>query len=660
MSIVSFKTLRSKVLIPVLLIFIIGTMVLTGSSFILARDIIERDIKNLAVSKVGQLTTELQAELTLHSKEIESLAQTAAVKTMDWELICNYLGEREGLFQEYDDILLVDSLGQYQALSSHTDSIGDRDYFHSAFYRGENAVSEPVVSRVSGQQGIVFASPVKDAAGNIQGVLAGIYRFESIAKIIHSYTLGDTGYAYFINKEGLVLYHPDPQLLSTSMLAHASTDLARLTQDMIDQKSGVDQYASDGTDRIIAYNPVGVNGWSLAMTADYSEISKDVNTLLRTSVLITLGLLAAIIVAIALIITRITAPLVAVGKAAREVAGGNLGVRVAVRSSDEIGALAADFNTMVENLKNLIFDLKKTAETLSVSSQDIQSSIEESAGAAENISRTMQYISQGITEQAGAAVTGSQAVDAVVKGLNGITEDMADSEKLTITARRNVEAGVNLVHFQKEKMQESKQATERLALEITNLSAISTQIHQIIQVIGGIADQTNLLALNAAIEAARAGEHGRGFSVVADEVRKLAEESARATDKIGELINNIQDGVHKAVEEMDTAGQVINAQEEAVQNTTKAFEDIHQLIANVSDQINKVSDESEDLRQKALSAGSEVQNIASIAEQSAASTEQAAASSEEQTASMEQLASAAEELSKLGAGLQESIQKFKL
>jgi methyl-accepting chemotaxis protein len=515
-------------------------------------------------------------------------------------------------------------------------------------------------SDFSGIDVIVFAVPVKDQNGNVIGVIGGTYRFNILTNLIKSYRLGDTGYAYIINKGGLVLYHPDEQIIGSNMLAQQSERLVEATGRMIDGEADIANYEFEGVEKIMAYCPLNANGWSLAMTTDKSEVTKELDKLLVNSAVVCLLAVLVIIFAVFILVGKTVKPIKTLGNAAQEIARGNLKVHIESKSNDEVGVLSRDFDLMLKNIKSLLGEMKKTGETLAASSEEIQASTEEASEASENISNTMQQVSQGVSEQAAAAQKGSEMVEELVSGLNGIAKSMEKSEQMASQAQNSAKEGVGFVHYQKDKMEESKQATNHLGTEIDNLSGISNQIYEIIQVISDMAEQTNLLALNAAIEAARAGEHGRGFSVVADEVRKLAEESSKATGRIGILINNIQDGVHKAVQEMDKAENVMKEQEEAVVRTTKAFEDIHDLIVKVAEDMHNVAQESNVLSQKAQEAGSEVQNIASIAQESAAATEEVAATSQEQTASMEQLAGASEDLAKLGVKLQEEIAKFQL
>lgn len=654
-----FKSLKFKIIAPIIVVVILGTLVLTGSSYFLAQEVIKSNIEELASSKSSELTVKIESEFKYNLDKIIALSETETIRSLDWKSIESYLMKRTNQYIEYEEIILADEWGDYVSTTSQTGSIAERTYFHKAI-GGENVISEPIISRLSGDQIIVFASPVRDVDGNIKAVIAGSYKFDNISQIAADYKLGDKGHAYIIDNNGLVLYHPTQDMIATSMLVQESDSLREITGKMINAEIGTGVYEVENVEKMMVYGPLGTNGWSMAMIADNNELTQDLDKLLRNSIFVIILALIVIIAATLIIITRITRPILSLGHAAQQAAGGDLRVRVKVESEDEIGVLTNSFNTMINSIKTLLEDMQKTGETLAASSQEIQATTEESAGVSESISQTMQQVSRGVAEQAESAQKGNEVVSEVVTGLGEIVWSMDNSDKMTERARSTVESGVGFAHYQKEKMEESKQATQILNTEITNLSEISKQIYEIIQVISGIAEQTNLLALNAAIEAARAGEQGRGFAVVAEEVRKLAEQSGEATDRIDNLINSIQGGVTKAVQEMKRAEAVMIEQEEAVISTTKAFEDVHSLITDIATDVKKVHNDSEELSKRAKEAGSQIESIASIAQESAAATEQVAASSQEQTASIQQIAGASEELAKLGVRLQEAIQKFKL
>jgi methyl-accepting chemotaxis protein len=99
----------------------------------------------------------------------------------------------------------------------------------------------------------------------------------------------------------------------------------------------------------------------------------------------------------------------------------------------------------------------------------------------------------------------------------------------------------------------AKQAS--LAMDqITLFIGEADKIAKVGDSIEAIAQRTNLLALNATIEAARAGPVGRGFSVVAAEVKNLSQETASATQVIGNLVASVQSAARNAVAIVEAVG----------------------------------------------------------------------------------------------------------
>jgi methyl-accepting chemotaxis protein len=148
---------------------------------------------------------------------------------------------------------------------------------------------------------------------------------------------------------------------------------------------------------------------------------------------------------------------------------------------------------------------------------------------------------------------------------------------------------------------------------VDSLAVAVGRIGEMAQQIADIARQTNLLALNATIEAARAGDAGRGFVVVAGEVKSLAQQTARATKNIAQLVVEIRRATDAAIDgfrtmddrvaEVDVAtaavASAIEAQSVSADGLSGRVGGAATAIATISDRLSAVAGQAESGRAQA-------------------------------------------------------------
>ncbi len=191
------------------------------------------------------------------------------------------------------------------------------------------------------------------------------------------------------------------------------------------------------------------------------------------------------------------------------------------------------------------------------------------------------------TQRLNARLDETQEVSAAILAVARATEQMVESAG---DIARNANAANQTVG-------QAVVSVESANQTMVELGTASEKINDIVKTITQVADQTNLLALNATIEAARAGEAGKGFAVVAGEVKELSKQTKAATERINEMIAQVQTlssaaiqaigGISVVVEELSEKQQVIAS---AVEAQTRSTNDISANVAKAAERATSIAD----------------------------------------------------------------------
>jgi methyl-accepting chemotaxis protein len=206
----------------------------------------------------------------------------------------------------------------------------------------------------------------------------------------------------------------------------------------------------------------------------------------------------------------------------------------------------------------MLADRQKQQDTISTAIQQfdgqmkmVLNTVGGSALNLQNAANALAASAEQSTQQSTAVTAASEEASANVQAVATATEQLTSSVR---EIGRQVSESTRIAGKAVEQAGQSSSSMRGLA-------EAAQRIGTVVELINTIAGQTNLLALNATIEAARAGDAGRGFAVVASEVKALAEQTAKATDEIGQQILAIQAATKQSVssiEEITTTIATVN------------------------------------------------------------------------------------------------------
>ena len=301
-----------------------------------------------------------------------------------------YIGTEEGIF------LTVSSSSadwfEKDGTLKHYDC-RSRFWYKQAAEEGGVVFSDLEVDATTGEMSVVCAVPVYGPDGNLVAVVGSDLFLHAMGTVVEEFTSGG-GYSWIVNREGHVIYSPNPEIIRMSASAEAidlreseNQQLAALTADAMENQTDVRIVTVQGKDYYMLGVPIQTVGWTLftaypketvdqvgitllnsydGIMSEAQSAYKDKITETSHSTLILLALLALAAVTAAVILgKRIVKPLNTITEHVTSLNEQNPVFKMddAYRTGDEIEVLAESFADLSQKTVDYVEEVRRvTAE----------------------------------------------------------------------------------------------------------------------------------------------------------------------------------------------------------------------------------------------------------------------------------------------------------
>ncbi len=229
---------------------------------------------------------------------------------------------------------------------------------------GQITSSDMYISPITDKPTMAFAAPVYDKAGNIVSVLTTNLKLSYLWEIIdavqkENMASGHSGYAFLINRRGMLIGHPDRSKILNNHRPPRPPDMDKMIREMTSGMTGTAYYTTrtTGIKKLAGFAPLRGfgnyhgHGWSVGVNENYSELIEPMNRLLKMYFLLFLGVSLVALVVSGYLAEYIVRPVNTLREGASKIGAGNFDMRISRMHEDEIGELANSFNSMADALQ---------------------------------------------------------------------------------------------------------------------------------------------------------------------------------------------------------------------------------------------------------------------------------------------------------------------
>jgi len=552
--------LREKFLIPTLLLILMGTSLTATISFFNSKRTLRSQI-NAQLQQNAQSTLEYIVSWVENRKQdiilwaqqstITQAINMAGVDEDSGSFIfikeaCENLKNYKKAHPYFEEIAIVKADGNVLTTSKteiqeETTGAGrtmtgrnikELQFFQKSI-QGTVIISDVTVSEFSSKPVVTIAAPIK-SADTVIGILYGVVDLPYFTKkFVEPIKIGQTGYVYIVDSNGMVISHPDP-----SKIMQLNIKSFEYGQRMLSQEEGLLEQDIEGKKIMLAFKKDRGIGWTVVASVESDEIMQPVRQLGWLNLIMTIVILLLAAVVIIYVAARVTKP---------------------------INTITSSLNLVAEQVSDAAHQISQSSQQLAQGASSQASSIEETSASLEELASMASHNADN-AQQANtlsndakqAALNGSTSMDVLMKAMEAINQSSKEVAK--------VAKGIEEIAFQ----------TNLLALNAAVEAARAGEAGKGFAV---VAEEVRNLAQRASEQAKTTSElitesrtRTKDGIRQAAEANKVLKEILDCVNKVASLVTEIAAASREQAQGIDQINQAVSTMDHIVQQNSASSE----------------------------------------------------------------------------------------
>lgn len=324
---------------------------------VMRTDIVQR-IEKHEFRQLTELASHLDEKLQDSMNMLGKVALNAPVAVLgQLDSLEKFIQDEQALLTVFDDLYVFDAKGVLLVdwpvkPGRRTLDMSTRDYIQGVIKTGQPVISAPILGRATQQPIVVVAAPIKDANGQLAGIMGGVLNLykPNLLGSIASRKNGETGYYYLVSQDRLRIAHPDPALIFKTVPPDSGN--IPFENAMKGFEGTQEGYNTRGVKGLFTFKKLATTGWIVASVIPSAEAFAPVENLYRKMLALSGLLLLVMAPLLWLFVARVVRPLDVLARAMHQTAArmrdGQVVAPIAQVGGHEIQTVTHAFNEFVE------------------------------------------------------------------------------------------------------------------------------------------------------------------------------------------------------------------------------------------------------------------------------------------------------------------------